>query len=278
MNSYEIWTVSEYGLFEESVFSPLVLVTEIMEKRVAARPVFFGDSLAGEDDINIILETGPYRNLWVAPETIVVASDSCLKKVAELSDKEAAEFIRTVGGENLLERGRPVIGENDPLESLKIERQKFFNKYSDVSLSREFSFLPEFIKNRLGSILRFDSAELVMQQAAGGNRTESRIVDRNSMEINYSLERRIDQDGDLVISINGRADIKTYGKFHLWLVLAKDDKELFRKEIDAGSGHFEEYYYKDELKEHSLDPENVMAQLEKGDLKCYLIIDCEIEE
>lgn len=278
MNSYEVWTVAEYGLFEESVFSPLVLVTELMDKRVVAHPLFFGDSLAGEYDINIKLEAGPYKSLWVASQTVVIAASSCLKRISELNDKEIAEFIRTVDGESLLDRGRVLISEDDPLAKLKNERQEFFEKYSEISLNSEFSSIPEFIRNKLKSILKLDAVELVMQQAAGGNRAEGTIVDRNSMEINYSLERRIDQDGDLVISINGRADIKTEGKFHLWLVLAKDARELFRKEIDAGSGHFEEYYYQDELREHSLDPENVMDQLEKGDLKCYLIIDSEIEE
>ena len=278
MNNYEIWTLAQYGLFEETVFSPLFLITEIKNKRVEGHPVFFGDSLACEDDIKLELSFESYRNVWVDSRSIVIAASSCLEKVAELDDKTVAGFIRTFNGENILKRGRPLLGIDDPLSEMKNEMRDFFDLYSRRSLSETFGYIPEFVVNKMRSLLAFDVAELVTQQAAGGNRVESRVTEKNSLEINYSLERRIDQDGDLVISINGRANIKSGGTFRIWLVLVKDKTELFRKEIRIKDGHFEEYYYREELMEHSLNPENVMRQLEKGDLKCYLIVDSGIEE
>ena len=277
MNLFEIFKLAEYGMFEDSIFSPLFLITQINGRRISGHPVFFGDSLACSDDIKLKLEEGSYRDIWVDSTLITIHEASCLKKVGDMDDRALGNFMNAKNNSGSALRGRRYLEGIDPLEKMKLEMKDFFLNYSEKSFAHELESIPEIIKKGIKNLLAFDSIELVTQQASGGNKVESRIVEKNSVEINYSLERRLDQDGDLVISINGRANIRS-AVFRIWLVLAKESEELFRKEISVVNGHFEEYYYRDELTDHALDPESIMEQLEKGTLKCYLIIDSGIQE
>jgi len=277
MKVYEIWSLAEHGLFEDSIYSPIFLITEIDDEKISGYPVFFGDSMANNNDVKINLNTDSYKNVWIDSTFITIHVSSCLKKLSDVDDGALSDIIGAQNGSMSVKRGRVCLEDGDPLAEAKAQMKDFFMNYSETSFSRHYESIPDIIKKGIRSLLTFDVADLVMQQASGGNRVESRVVEKNSIEINYSLERRIDQDGDLVISINGRANIKSDGDFRIWLVLAKDDKELFRKKISIDSEHFEEYYYREELVKNALDPENVMESLEKGDLKCYLIIDSGIE-
>lgn len=281
MKIFEIWTLVEYGMFDESIFSPLFLITRLNNDSVVGNPLFFGDSTASDKDIKLELATSRYKNIWVDSTVLTIHKTSCHKKIATLDNEAIDNFLRTVNGEKVFSRGRPtLLGGLDPLEKLKNEMKLFFEQYQEKSLSEtQQDSLPEIIRKSITELFAFDAIELVRQQAAGGNRVESRIIEQNNIEIFYAVERRFDQDGDLVISINGRAHIENSNNFRILLVLAeKNDKELFRKEIVIENNHFEEYYYRDELTMHALNPEDVMEKLEKGDLRCYLIIDSDLKE
>lgn len=281
MKIFEIWTLVEYGMFDESIFSPLFLITELDGDTVVGKPLFFGDTTASDKDIKLELATSQYKNIWVDSTALTIHRNSCHKKIVTLDNKTIDDFLRTLSGETVLSRGRLTLPDGiDPLEKLKNEMQIFFHKYAEKSIAQaQQNSLPEMIRKGIKELFTFDTVELVMQQAAGGNRVESRIIEQNNIEIFYAVERRFDQDGDLVISINGRAHIENSNNFRILLVLAeKNDKELFRKEIVIKNNHFEEYYYRDELTNHTLNPEDVMEKLEKGDLRCYLIIDSGLKE
>jgi len=281
MKTFEIWTLVEDGMFEQSLFNPLFLVTEFNDSMVSGYPLFFGDSTASAKDIKLELPESEYKTVWADSTFITISRSSCRTKLVTLTSKTSDDFLKTVQGEDILSRGRATLPDGmDPLEKLKSEMKLFFEHYSEKSIAGlQKSSLPEIIKKGFKNLFAFDSVELVMQHASGGNRVESRIIRPNNIEVFYSIERRFDQDGDLVISINGRAHIADSRNFCVLLLLAgQDGKELFRKEITMKNSHFEEYYYRDELTNHALHPEDVMEKLEKGSLRCYLIIDSGIKE
>lgn len=267
-----VCTIRDAALLSETPYLPLVLIRDVGVGTVVISPLFTGAAFASSRDLAVNEEIGGYRNFFVAAGCTVIVPESALfSSVGILSE----DLLRQMGKKMRNDRYREALpGVGDPMELFHREMEVFFNRYAG-SLKNEEAQVSLF--ERLQRTFSLVGTErLVVECAACGNRREGVLTLQGAATLYYAIERRFDQDNDLVISINGRIEHHGSEDAALWLVVCdRDEQELFRRRIVAEGMHFEEYLYLEEiitrlpLERH----EELVAKLAREELVCFICFD-----